>query len=660
MTRRWLGGWVLALALSVGSPPARAHPEHWLVEAKLVAASWASGVQGENAEAVGAVLHPEFVIPSFDGSPFSAQHKEDYLAGLGKYPVTKVVLRHARYDREGDSLTVSPVVLYPLRQFHTPAAFSLEMIRDGEEWRIVTITPSRELPEELIDTTHPQRFDRRDVRVSLRDADTGAPIRARVHVRDEDGEYWPPQFHSKNIPTGWREDVGGDVVVGGTPFAYVTPDFITSVPDGRYVMEVARGPEYEPARLEFEVTADAVPALEVRLRRWTHMAAEGWYSGDTHVHFLDPQTAAVEAQGEDLNVLNVLGSSGGDLNTELHQFTGAPSVFSTDDHIVYTTEETRHDFLGHTTLLNLKELIFPMGWGAPSTGVIGGIDYPAMAHQADKAHAQGALVAWAHFPTPYGEVAIDMALDKIDAAEVFVFGDPMEEERRIGPFRTWYRFLNVGIDLPGLGATDKMWNTQIAGGVRTYVKVDGDFTYQSWVDGVEAGRTFVTSGPMLELTAAGAELGDTVDVAAGAALPFRAEVHARAPVDRIEIIVNGEVVASQDNDAGATRFAIEGEAMIEDSSWIAARAYSDEVLPIQNEYYFRGAPMLAHTSPIYLEVDGRPRRSPEDAAFFAAWCDRAISWAQSQANYANDAQREEIVTLFTEAKAFYLEQMDAE
>ncbi len=29
--------------------------------------------------------------------------------------------------------------------------------------------------------------------------------------------------------------------------------------------------------------------LTLRLKRWIHMNAEGWYSGDSHVHFgLDP------------------------------------------------------------------------------------------------------------------------------------------------------------------------------------------------------------------------------------------------------------------------------------------------------------------------------------------------------------------------------------
>ena len=76
------------------------------------------------------------------------------------------------------------------------------------------------------------------------------------------------------------------------------------------------------------------------------------------------------------------------------------------------SEETRHDYLGHTVLLGLKKFIYPFGWGPPLTGVHGGYDFPTMAHQADKAHANGAVVAWSHLPHPHAELPIDVALGK--------------------------------------------------------------------------------------------------------------------------------------------------------------------------------------------------------------------------------------------------------
>lgn len=48
--------------------------------------------------------------------------------------------------------------------------------------------------------------------------------------------------------------------------------------------------------------------LTLRLKRWIHMNAEGWYSGDSHVHFLSTQGSHTESQGEDLNIVNLLPS----------------------------------------------------------------------------------------------------------------------------------------------------------------------------------------------------------------------------------------------------------------------------------------------------------------------------------------------------------------
>ena len=140
---------------------------------------------------------------------------------------------------------------------------------------------------------------------------------------------------------------------------------------------------------------------------------------------------------------------------------------------------------------------------------------------------------------------------------------------------------------------------------------------------------------------------------------MRAEVRSFIPVERIEIVRGGEVVAVGENAAGGRDFVFETEIVVEESSWVAARTFSAEQLPYQAWDFVgtEGIPLLAHTSPIYIEVDSKPRRSPEDAAFLAEWCDRAIDWARNQARFAVEGQREEMIALFEKAKAVYVEQM---
>ena len=64
--------------------------------------------------------------------------------------------------------------------------------------------------------------------------------------------------------------------------------------------------------------------------------------------------------------------------------------------------------------------------------------------------------------------------------------------------------------MPAVGGTDKMQNTQVVGSVRTYVKLEGPLTYKDWIEGIRAGRTFTTTGPMLRFSANGAEVGETI------------------------------------------------------------------------------------------------------------------------------------------------------
>jgi hypothetical protein len=94
---------------------------------------------------------------------------------------------------------------------------------------------------------------------------------------------------------------------------------------------------------------------------------------------------------------------------------------------------------------------------------------------------------------------------------------------------------------------------------------------------------------------------------------------------------------------------------IERSTWLAARAYSPEPLPFQS-FPMAGlppVPVMAHTSPIYVTVDGQPRRSAEDTKVLLGWVLEAIEWARTQGRFQSAAQRDEMVTLFQRAEAIY-------
>src|SRR4051812_6105664 len=56
------------------------------------------------------------------------------------------------------------------------------------------------------------------------------------------------------------------------------------LPPGEYTVEVTRGPEYLTERRKITVPRAETHRESFKLKRWAHLAKEGWYSGDHHVH----------------------------------------------------------------------------------------------------------------------------------------------------------------------------------------------------------------------------------------------------------------------------------------------------------------------------------------------------------------------------------------
>ena len=623
-----------------------AHPTSEMEGARLALKTWMVAVLQQDMEGIANSLHEDFLFN--DRTP-----REPYLRGyeinLASFPITRINDELAFFNHAGDDIQVAPVVTADALFSN---AWKMVFRKTDTAWKLYRVYSGEKVPVQLLDVELPERHTLRRVKVHLRDKGTGRPAAGRVHIRDEHGTYWPPDGHQKNVPEGWREDVGGDVLVEEKTFAYVEPDFEVSLAQGTYSIEVGRGIQYEPEILDFQVTPSRVPDLEITLTRWSDIRKQGWISGDTHVHFLDPQTAFLEGKGEDLNVVNILATKWGELITDVAKFRGGPEPFSDEETIVYVNEETRHGFLGHTVLMDLKQLVYPLAWGPGRVGVYGGIDYPAMALQADKAHAQGGFVGWAHFPYPKGEVAIDVALGKVDSVDLLSWGDAFAPRgpNHPGPAEIYYRFLNCGFDLPATAGTDKMWNTMVVGLPRTYVKIEGDLTYRKWIEGIRAGRTFVTTDPVLFFEADGHQLGETVQIPTGKKVTLSAQVHSRVPVQKVEILQDGQVVKVVENPDKRQRLEVHTEVSLSRSSWVAARAYSSHKVPYRNN---RGIPLMAHTSPIYFQAGDQPRRSPEDAAFFIEWVDEALEWLEERANIPVPEQRREMREIFQRARRVF-------
>ena len=138
--------------------------------------------------------------------------------------------------------------------------------------------------------------------------------------------------------------------------------------------------------------------------------------------------------------------------------------------------------------------------------------------------------------------------------------------------KEYYGYLNDGFRVPLVGGTDKMTADVPVGLYRTYAKTgDEEFTFDAWCRAVRAGRTFLSGGPLLRFAVDGHEPGDTVRISGPGTVSVSAVAESIFPIGTLEVIVNGEVVASTEEPSSARRLELERDVRVDGDSWLAAR-----------------------------------------------------------------------------------------
>lgn len=233
------------------------------------------------------------------------------------------------------------------------------------------------------------------------------------------------------------------------------------------------------------------------------------------------------------------------------------------------------------------------------------------------------------------------------------------DTERIQEWNTWYHILNCGFPLKVSGETDFpcMSSLQVGQG-RVYVQLGQieQVDFAAWCQGLAAGRSYVSDGYahalqfMVEGVAPGMEAvhrdaaGRVAVVAEVAFAPetprgvaygtatapsgLRVQgdtrvLHIPRSIERqaggerrVEIVVNGRVVASQTVPADGAVHRLTFSAPVEQSSWIALRQF----------------PQL-HTNPVNVLVGGRPIRASRRSAL---WCAEMteVLWKNREKNIA--------------------------
>jgi len=496
--------------------------------------------------------------------------------------------------------------------------------------------------------------------------DAGRSLPARVSVTDSRSRFYAPDdswIHADDLIVPERQAVE-------TRYFHTDGRSRISVPRDRLAITVSHGPAYEVAHLEEDTRAAEWPgARTVTLRQLDRPRDSGrWWSGDLHVHMNygglyrnTPARLARQARAEGLDVVYNLVVNKEQRFPDIASFRTDPDPVSTDDLLILHGQEFHTSMWGHMGLLNLAEhLLLPGYAGYPFTAAAS--PYPHNTAIADMAHRQQALVGYVHpFDAdvdPTGEapvtnaLPVDAALGKVDYYEAVGFSDHKATNA------IWYRLLDCGLRIPAGAGTDAMANyASLRGPVglnRVYVPATGALTREAFLEQIKSGRGVATNGAILQLEVGDAKPGDTIRVSEGRqALAYRAVLAANFPVDHLEIVWNGEVVASLEPREGRLSADIQGTLTVDESGWLLLRAWNDGPHPDVLDIY-----PWATTSPVYVQVGDDTRRSREAASYFLRWIDRIRAATGKDAQYRSTAERDAVLQDLERARGFYAQIAD--
>jgi hypothetical protein len=489
--------------------------------------------------------------------------------------------------------------------------------------------------------------------------DDGRPTTASFLVRDKLGRVYPsptrrlaPDFFFH--PQVYRQS--GETVL---------------LPPGTFTVEWTRGPEYLTQSRTITVPPSKAHRESFRLKRWAHLAAMNWFSGDHHVHAagcahyesptegVGPADMMRHILGEDLDVGCVL-SWGPCWYAQKAYFEGKLHPLSTPEYLMrYDVEVSGFpsSHAGHLCLLRLKEDDYPgttrieewpswdlpvLRWGKSQGGVVG------FSHSGWGLKATDPSLPTYEVPPFDGiganEYIVDVVHDAVDFISTVDTPAPWE-------LNIWYHTLNCGYRARISGETDFpcIYGERVGLG-RVYVKLaDGKLDFDRWCEGLKLGRSYVGDGRshLVDFKVDDLALGEngserkldtpgTVKVRVKAAAYLDPEPTAEAkaikarPLDvkpywdierarvgtsrkvPVEVVVNGEPVAKQEVEADGTFRDLEFDVRIDRSSWVALRVYP-----------------TSHTNPVWVIVGGKPVRASKRSA---EWCLKGVDtcWGQKE------------------------------
>ncbi len=373
-----------------------------------------------------------------------------------------------------------------------------------------------------------------------------------------------------------------------------------------------------------------------------------WASGDPHIHSngciadpISPEQLLDVSAARNMQITSGLVWGDG-FDTDRRYFTGSDDRASRPGAILHYDLEISHfpaAVPGHLVLLGLNSLNFSSDpFHRPGSGI------PV----ADWALGQGAVVGMAHGQFWPGDGSLpgdlesccmpwDFPVQAIRGKVSFLETEQREGGPALDPGTglLWMKTLNAGARVAIAGASDFPCIHHFIGGLtpRTDFIVEGEVTFEKWLEALREGRTTLGTGPPsrhLNLRVNGQPMGSELRVRAGTKLRLSLESDSPSPVT-IRTIVNGAVVDSVNVAAGVQAAPLELE--VQKSSWIAASTG------------------LLQTSPVYVLVDDAPiRASAADTCYLIRYVDRLIDYV-NRGKLGLGGEKSSALGVYAEAKA---------
>ncbi len=490
------------------------------------------------------------------------------------------------------------------------------------------------------------------------EAESGQLTAARFHLTAGDGKFYAPSNSYARVSRA------GDHV-------FHTPgEFQLTLPVGKTQLTAVKGFEWWPQTEEVVIEPSKVTHVTLRLAVMDDLGARGWYSGSTHVHMnyggnlhntLENLMLMSAAEDQDVVIEQIANKDNRILDYQHFVSGGGPHPLSSDDRILLVGQEYRPPFYGHVFLLGLRDhLISPYTTGYLGTAIES--LYPSNTDIFAKARQQGATVGYVHAfggdedPLDGGlgggkGYMVDAALGTTDAVEWSSAG--------WAGFFPWYATLNNGFRVTAVGGEDSisdLHRSKLVGSLRTYVFTgDRGLNLGAWLEGLRGGRAFVSSGPLIDFTVNGKGPGETVHLETNESeVNIEAWVRSITPLERLELVSNGQVVGSRQADANPREIRFSVSQPVTDSGWFHVRAWGapEQRAPLDARY------AQAFTNPVWVLVGNRPVRSQSAAKYSIRWIDKLQAMAEAWPGWRSQKEVAHVLAQFQRARAIYQERAE--